>query len=60
VSGLVAAVGSGCRQYETRTRGGAYLYRVTQYYGSWPFAVNAASNAYRALHGQAAGTGSTA
>jgi hypothetical protein len=37
VSGLVAAVVFGRRQYETRTRGGAHLYRVTQYYDSWPF-----------------------
>lgn len=37
MSGLVVAVAFGRRQYETRTRGGAHLYRVTQYYDSWPF-----------------------
>ena len=37
MSGLVAAVAFGRRQYATRTRGGAHLYRVTQYYDSWPF-----------------------
>jgi hypothetical protein len=37
VSGLTAAVAAGRRQYETRTTGGAHLYRVTQYYDSWPF-----------------------
>jgi len=36
-SGLVVAVTFGRRQYATRTRGGAHLYRVTQYCDSWPF-----------------------
>jgi hypothetical protein len=37
VSALMAAVAAGRGQYPTRTRGGAYLYRVTQNYDSWPF-----------------------
>lgn len=37
MSGLMVAVAAGRGQYPTRTRGGAYLYRVTQYYDSWPF-----------------------
>ena len=37
MSGLVVAVAFGRTRYETQTRGGAHLYRVTQYYDSWPF-----------------------
>lgn len=37
MSGLTVAVAVGRRQYETRTTGDSYLYRVTQYYDSWPF-----------------------
>jgi len=37
MSGLMVTVAAGRRQYETRTTGVAHLYRVTQYYDSWPF-----------------------
>ena len=37
MSGLMVTVAAGRGQYETRTAGGAHLYRVTQYYDSWPF-----------------------
>jgi hypothetical protein len=37
MSGLVVTVAAGRRQYQTRTAGGAYVYRVTQYYDAWPF-----------------------
>ena len=37
MSGLTAAVAAGRSQHETRTAGEAHLYRVTQYYDSWPF-----------------------
>jgi hypothetical protein len=51
MSGLMAAVAVGRGQYRTRTRGGAHLYRVTQYYDSWPFGndsrVPAGSNGNR-------------
>ena len=37
MSGLMVMVPAGRRQYQTRTAGGAFLYRVTQYYDAWPF-----------------------
>ena len=37
MSRLMVAVAAGRRQYKTRTTGGAHLYRVVQYYDSWPF-----------------------
>ena len=37
MSGLVVTLPAGRRHYQTRTAGGAYLYRVTQYYDAWPF-----------------------
>ena len=37
MSGLMVTVPAGRRQYQTRTAGGAYLYRVIQYYDAWPF-----------------------
>ena len=38
MSRLMVTVAAGRRQYETRTTGNAHLYRVVQYYDSWPFA----------------------
>src|ERR1022692_458367 len=37
MSRLMVTVAAGRRQYETRTTGDAHLYRVVQYYDSWPF-----------------------
>jgi hypothetical protein len=37
MSRLMVTVAAGRGQYETRTTGGAHLYRVVQYYDSWPF-----------------------
>ncbi len=37
MSRLMVTVAAGRRQYETRTAGDAHLYRVVQYYDSWPF-----------------------
>ena len=37
MSRLMVTVATGRRQYKTRTAGDAHLYRVVQYYDSWPF-----------------------
>jgi len=37
MSRLMVTVAVGRGQYKTRTRGDAHLYRVVQYYDSWPF-----------------------
>ena len=37
MSRLMVAVATGRRQYKMRTTGDAHLYRVVQYYDSWPF-----------------------
>ena len=37
MSTLMVTVAAGRGQYKTRTTGDAHLYRVVQYYDSWPF-----------------------
>ena len=37
MSGLMVTVPAGRGPYQTRTAGGAYLYRVIQCYDAWPF-----------------------
>jgi hypothetical protein len=37
MSTLMVTVAAGRGQYKTRTTGDAHLYRVAQYYDSWPF-----------------------
>ena len=37
MSGLMVTIAAGRRQSKTRTTGDAHLYRVVQYYDSWPF-----------------------
>ena len=37
MSTLMVTIAVGRGHYKTRTSGDAHLYRITQYYGSWPF-----------------------